>query len=70
MNLLGRTAALVVSALLLAGCGDQTSSRSAADDPTTTPSPTVPSRADAVGFAVGSSREHLEPGGSPPVRSS
>ena len=43
MNLLGRTAALVVSALLLAGCGDQTSSRSAADDPTATPSPTVPS---------------------------
>ena len=42
MNPLGRAAVLVLCSVLLAACGDQTSSGSAADDPTTTrarPSP-------------------------------
>jgi hypothetical protein len=43
MNPLGRAAVLVLCSVLLAACGDRTSSGSAADDPTTpasTPSPT------------------------------
>ncbi len=46
MNPLGRAAVLVLCSVLLAACGDQTSSASAADDPaspTPTPSPTSPS---------------------------
>ena len=46
MNPLGRAAVLVLCSVLLAACGDQTSSASAADDPaspTPTPSPTTPS---------------------------
>jgi len=46
MNPLGRAAVLVLCSVLLAACGDQTSSGSAADDPaspTPTPSPTSPS---------------------------
>ena len=46
MNPLGRAAVLVLCSVLLAACGDQTSSGSADDDPaspTPTPSPTSPS---------------------------
>ena len=38
MNPLGRAAVLVLCSVLLAACGDQTSSGSGADDPTPSPS--------------------------------
>ena len=41
MNRLGRTVALAVPVLLLAACGEATSSPSSADDDTTSPSPTA-----------------------------
>jgi hypothetical protein len=41
MKLLGRTLTVAVPALPPAAGGDATSSRSAADDPTTSPSPSI-----------------------------
>ena len=48
MNRLGRTVALAVPVLLLAACGEATSSPSSADDDTTSPSPTATGDGDAV----------------------
>ena len=52
MNPFGRAAVLVLCSALLVACGDQTSSGSAADDPSTSTSPTGTPSSDPDGVRV------------------
>jgi hypothetical protein len=60
MNPLGRAAVLVLSSVLLAACGDQTSSGTGADDPTPSPSTTSETPAPATPSASATAPD--EPG--------